>query len=140
MEASDGDGIVLQHAMIGDVDRADGDGQFLAEAAAGRRVECGVDRQIGTVVGANVAASEAIRESRAVGDIRCKPRSRGELRGKAGVERMTLIVVHRNVIRAEAAGFVCWVAAGETADDVSALFSDLVRVCEMKLAEVRQLG
>jgi len=58
---------------------------------------------------------------------------------EACVERVALIVIDGRIVRAEIAGVVIGIAAGEASGDFAALFGNLVRVGEVKLPEVRQL-
>ena len=47
---------------------------------------------------------------------------RGQVCGEACVERVALIVIDGRIVRAEIAGFVIGIAAGETSRDLAALF------------------
>jgi hypothetical protein len=50
VKAADGDGVVEQYAMVGDVEDVGGDFPFFSEAVTGGDIERGVDRKIGALV------------------------------------------------------------------------------------------
>ena len=58
MESADGDGVVEQDAVVGDVEDVGGELPVFADGVAGGDVEGGVDGEISAVVGA-VAGQEA---------------------------------------------------------------------------------
>jgi hypothetical protein len=53
VEAADGDGVIQQDAVVGDVEDGGGEAEALADGAAGRQVEGGVDGEIAALIGAN---------------------------------------------------------------------------------------
>ncbi len=60
VKAADGNGVVLEDAMVGYVEDAGGEVQPFADGMAGRDIEGGVDRKVVGIVGAFVLPGEAI--------------------------------------------------------------------------------
>ena len=139
VEAADGDGVVLEDAVVGDVEDACGELPVFGEGVASGDVEGGVHGETVSVVGAFILPGEAVGESGAVIHVGREPGAYGQVGGEAGVQRVALVVVDGGVGEAEVAGGVGGSGAGEAANDVAALLGDLVGVGEMELAEFGQL-
>ena len=60
MEPADGDGVIQQDAMVGDIDHIYGELPSFAKRAACGCVEGGVDGQVRAVVGALIRAGKAV--------------------------------------------------------------------------------
>ena len=63
----------------------------------------------------------------------------GQVCRKAGIQRLALVVIDGRVVESEGAGWVSLDAAGKAANDIAALLGNLIGVCEMELAQMRQL-
>src|SRR5579863_6295931 len=90
------------------------------------------------VVGSGISTGQAVGESRTIVDIAGKPCVHGEIRREPGVERVALVVVDGMVQGTEVASRIIGVSAGESPDNVAALFGDLVGVSNVKAAEARE--
>ena len=138
MKAANGDGIVEQDPVIGGIDDAGRKLPALAEGVASGGVERGVDGQVVAVVRAHVGAAQAVVKAGAVIDVGREPRAERQDGGEAGVECIALVMVNRGVVEAQRTGGVAGERAGESADDVAALFGDLVGVGDIEVAEMQE--
>jgi hypothetical protein len=69
VEAPDGDGVIEQDAVVGDVDDRGEELPALANGVASGEVESSVDGEIGAIVGAFMGAGEAVGKAGAVVNI-----------------------------------------------------------------------
>ncbi len=134
MEAADRDGVVEQNAVVGDIDRVDGDFPALAEGVSRGGVEGGVDGKIRAVIRALIGAGKTVGETRTVVDIGREPCVAWKVGGEAGIERVALIVVDGRVGETQIAGWIGGMGAGKATDNVASLLCDLIRVSQVELA------
>ena len=112
----------------------------LAEASASRDIERGVRREVIALIRTDQVAiavgdaRSAIRGTGAIINVAREPGAQGQIGCKARVERVTLIVIDRRIVKTA----IATLCANQPAGDGTPLFGDLVRICEVKLPSAPQ--
>jgi hypothetical protein len=101
VEASEGDAVVEQDAIVAYVDRGDGGGEFVVEGFADGEIDGGVLREVGVGVTRigwwAVGIEAAVDEAGAVVDVGGGEGAPGEGSGEADVEGVALVVIDGDV-------------------------------------------
>src|SRR6185437_11366835 len=135
VEAAEGDAVVEQHAVIREVDDVYGGGDTFSKCLAQRHAEIGVVREvragefgIGIAVG---KAGAVIKVKRTVGIVR----QRGI---HADIQRVSLVMVERSVVESLVTLRRCDGNTDQATRNWTALLRQLIRICQMGLAEAPQ--
>src|SRR5277367_3298229 len=133
VESAEGKTVVVEDALIRDVEGGDRSCEAFAEVFAKRKIEGSVTRKIVSLVGLARHTGFSIAEARAIVNVGRSIGTPGKCDIGAYVERVALIMVERSK-----AG--CGREVGKATGDGTAALRDLIGVGEVNLGAVREAG